>query len=95
MVICTSFVLCYLIAHYCIFLQHRQNLNYLTVRVGEWDTQNDFEPFPYQDIQVQEVIIHENFNPNVLYHDVALLFLKASKITSFILVLMVTLPHAQ
>ncbi|KAK4309059.1 hypothetical protein Pmani_019318 [Petrolisthes manimaculis] len=54
-----------------------QNINHMLVRVGEWDTQNDFEPYPYQDIQVQNVIIHENYNPNLLYHDVALLFLKA------------------
>jgi len=49
----------------------------LTVRVGEWDTQNEYEFFPHQDRRVREAVIHEQFYRAGVYNDVALLFLES------------------
>nr|XP_045603890.1 phenoloxidase-activating factor 2-like isoform X4 [Procambarus clarkii] len=48
----------------------------LMVRVGEWDTQAEIEPFPHQDLEVQEVVVHPHFDSRSLHYDIALLFLK-------------------
>ena len=47
----------------------------LRVRLGEWDTQNEYEPYKHQDRDVQQVIIHPDFKPNNLHNDYALLYL--------------------
>lgn len=47
----------------------------MKVRVGEWDTQTEKERLPYQERNIKEVIVHEQFNPQVLFNDVALLVL--------------------
>lgn len=47
----------------------------LKIRAGEWDTQTKDEIFPYQERQVLEVAIHEQFYKRALFNDVALLFL--------------------
>ncbi|XP_055839279.1 phenoloxidase-activating factor 2-like [Episyrphus balteatus] len=52
-----------------------QALNYL-VRAGEWEYNSDGEPFPHQDRQVVEIIIHENFDADYLENNIALLFLE-------------------
>ncbi|KAJ0169980.1 hypothetical protein K1T71_014586 [Dendrolimus kikuchii] len=49
--------------------------NALRVRAGEWDTQNTKEPYPFQDRDVENVVIHEDFNAGNLFYDIALLFL--------------------
>uniref|UniRef100_A0A146KUU1 Phenoloxidase-activating factor 2 n=1 Tax=Lygus hesperus TaxID=30085 RepID=A0A146KUU1_LYGHE len=45
----------------------------IVMRAGEWDTHNLKEPFPHQDRRVAQVIIHENFDKDNLYNDIALL----------------------
>lgn len=47
----------------------------MKIRVGEWDTQSEYEFFPHQDRNVVEAIIHEGYYPAALHNDVALLFL--------------------
>ena len=47
----------------------------LYVRLGEWDTQKEYEPYPHQDRQVDVVVIHPNFHPRSLANDFALLHL--------------------
>lgn len=45
------------------------------MRVGEWDTQTNRERIPYQERNVTNIIVHEQFNPNTLPNDFALLVL--------------------
>ncbi|XP_063841595.1 phenoloxidase-activating factor 2-like [Scylla paramamosain] len=53
----------------------------LYVRLGEWDTQKEYEPYPHQDIAVDVVVIHPDFHPGNLANDFALLHLaKPAKI---------------
>ncbi|XP_045489671.1 phenoloxidase-activating factor 2 isoform X1 [Pieris rapae] len=47
------------------------------VRAGEWDTQTTKEIYPYQDRDVNEIVIHKDFNKNNLFYDIALLFLSS------------------
>lgn len=47
----------------------------LVVRLGEWDMETTSELLKHQDFFVQRTIIHENFDPDYLYNDVALLLL--------------------
>ncbi|CAL8125406.1 unnamed protein product [Orchesella dallaii] len=47
----------------------------LRVRLGEWDTQTNDEPYPSQDRGVSKVIIHERFLKTTLFNDIALLIL--------------------
>jgi len=49
----------------------------LKIRVGEWDTQSEYEFFPHQDRNVVDAIIHEGYYPAALHNDVALLFLES------------------
>jgi len=46
----------------------------LKVRCGEWDTQNETEPYPHQDRHVKDIAIHPLFDPRTLASDWALLF---------------------
>ncbi|XP_017776715.1 PREDICTED: proclotting enzyme-like [Nicrophorus vespilloides] len=48
----------------------------IKVRAGEWDTQTTMERISYQERAVAEIIIHEQFHPQTLYNDVALLILE-------------------
>lgn len=45
------------------------------IRAGEWDTQTSNEPFPHQDREIVEVIIHEHYRRGSHFNDIALLFL--------------------
>nr|XP_029713212.1 phenoloxidase-activating factor 2-like [Aedes albopictus] len=45
----------------------------LTVRAGEWDTMTTNEIYPHQERKVSSIILHPNFNRNLLFNDVALL----------------------
>ncbi|CAG0899504.1 unnamed protein product [Darwinula stevensoni] len=47
----------------------------LKVRLGEWDTTNDYEPYPHQDRFVEKVVIHPDYRKGPLYNDIALLFM--------------------
>merc|ERR1711892_799070 len=50
------------------------SLDQLKVRCGEWDTQNETEPYPHQDRYVQVMKIHPEFNAKNLHNDFAVLF---------------------
>merc|ERR1739844_300738 len=52
----------------------RQNPTELKIRCGEWDTQNQTEPYPHQDRYVQTLNIHPEFNGRNLQNDFAVLF---------------------
>jgi plasma kallikrein len=47
----------------------------LIVRAGEWDTQTPHEMYKHSDYDIQEIIIHDKFNPRNLHNDIALLVL--------------------
>ncbi|VVC98030.1 unnamed protein product [Leptidea sinapis] len=47
----------------------------MKIRAGEWDTQTTKEIYPYQDRDVEQVVVHKDFNKNNLFYDIALLFL--------------------
>ncbi|EEZ99182.2 serine protease H3 [Tribolium castaneum] len=64
---------------------HKFKPEEIKIRAGEWDTQTEDERFPYQERQVEEIIIHEAFKDGTLLNDVALIvlekpFLKAKHI---------------
>jgi len=46
------------------------------VRLGEYDTQSTGERYPFQDVNVQEIITHANFEKEALWNDIALLYLE-------------------
>merc|ERR1711909_84116 len=52
----------------------RQNPTELKIRCGEWDTQNQTEPYPHQDRYVQALNIHPEFDGRNLQNDFAVLF---------------------
>merc|ERR1712126_294387 len=52
----------------------RQNPTELKIRCGEWDTQQQTEPYPHQDRQVQNLAIHPEFDGRNLQNDFAVLF---------------------
>merc|ERR1712243_163189 len=52
----------------------RQNPTELKIRCGEWDTQNQTEPYPHQDRYVQALNIHPEFDGRNLHNDFAVLF---------------------
>ncbi|CRL07166.1 CLUMA_CG020154, isoform A [Clunio marinus] len=47
----------------------------LKIRAGEWDTQTTKERLPYQERDIQSIIIHPEFNSKSLANDVAILIL--------------------
>merc|ERR1719300_1616542 len=52
----------------------RQNPSQLKIRCGEWDTQNETEPYPHQDRYVEALNIHPEFDGRNLHNDFAVLF---------------------
>merc|ERR1712055_872704 len=52
----------------------RQTPTELKIRCGEWDTQNQTEPYPHQDRYVQTLNIHPEFDGHNLQNDFAVLF---------------------
>ncbi|XP_055837944.1 phenoloxidase-activating factor 2-like [Episyrphus balteatus] len=58
---------------HCVFNTEAQNLE---VRAGEWESNSNAEPYPHQDRQVVEIIVHESFNDRNLRNNIALLFLE-------------------
>ncbi|KAL4123183.1 hypothetical protein QTP88_015406 [Uroleucon formosanum] len=47
--------------------------NELVIRAGEWDSQTDNEQIPIQDRQALKIINHEDFEPDELLNDIALI----------------------
>lgn len=45
------------------------------VRLGEYDTQSTNEPYPFQDINVREIITYPGYYQPALHNDIALLYL--------------------
>lgn len=45
----------------------------LRVRAGEWDTQNIKEIYPYQDREVESIVVHKDFNGGEYYLTMVLL----------------------
>lgn len=62
-----------LTAAHCV--QRYSDATNLYVRLGEWDTQKEYEPYQHQDRKVDIIVIHPDFNPNNLANDFALLHL--------------------
>ncbi|MPC25688.1 phenoloxidase-activating factor 2-like [Portunus trituberculatus] len=62
-----------LTAAHCV---HNHAAGDLRVRLGEWDTQNEYEPYKHQDRDIASVVIHPGFNPGNLHNDYALLYLQ-------------------
>jgi hypothetical protein len=52
----------------------RQNPSELKIRCGEWDTQQETEPYPHQDRMVAALDIHPEFEARNLRNDFAVLF---------------------
>merc|ERR1711923_262259 len=52
----------------------RQNPSQLKIRCGEWDTQNETEPYPHQDRYVDALNIHPEYDGRNLHNDFAVLF---------------------
>jgi secreted trypsin-like serine protease len=48
----------------------------MKVRLGEWNAQDDSEPYKNVEIDVESITIHPEFNPSNLYNDVALVRLR-------------------
>ncbi|CAL4077674.1 unnamed protein product [Meganyctiphanes norvegica] len=55
---------------------HSLTAEKLHIRLGEWDTQTVKEPLPHQDLEVERIAIHPEFNVNNLKNNVGLIFLK-------------------
>lgn len=53
----------------------RAKVKDIRVRVGEWDTQTTRERLPFQERNVVNIIVHEQFNPNTVPNDFALVVL--------------------
>lgn len=49
----------------------------LKVRLGEWDTQHDYELSKHEDKVVRSAVIHPEYNSGNLWNDFALLFLES------------------
>jgi hypothetical protein len=54
----------------------------LKVRCGEWNTQNETEPMPHQDRDVELVKVHPEYFGGALFNDVALVFTKQEFVLS-------------
>lgn len=48
----------------------------LKIRVGDWDTQTNDEPFPHQESAVREIVVNPQYYKGGLHNNVALLFLE-------------------
>nr|ACU65942.1 prophenoloxidase-activating factor [Eriocheir sinensis] len=62
-------------AAHCVY-KHAGSPSPYRVRLGEWDTQNEYEPYKHQERNVVQVITHPKFNPSNLHNDYALLKLE-------------------
>merc|ERR1712012_1345392 len=71
-----------LTAAHCL-AKFRNDVSKLIVRCGEWDTQHTTEPYPHQDVGVESIEIHPEFNPRNLANDFAVMFLKENVVLDF------------
>lgn len=49
----------------------------LIIRAGEWDSLSTHEFFKHQEREISEFVVHEDFNPNNGYNDIALIILRS------------------
>jgi hypothetical protein len=54
--------------------KYRSTPNVLKVRAGEWDTQQEAEPYPHQDRNIVALRVHPEFFAGGLWNDFAVLF---------------------
>lgn len=54
---------------------YKKDPNNLKIRAGEWDIRTIEKMVPHQERDIQEIIIHEQYNNKTLHNNVALLFL--------------------
>lgn len=54
-----------------------QNKYAFVIRAGEWDLSNTDEYFKHQDRQIEEIIVHPQFNRRNLNNDIALIVLNS------------------
>ncbi|XP_023025022.2 phenoloxidase-activating factor 2 [Leptinotarsa decemlineata] len=47
------------------------------IRAGEWDINKNVEPYPHQDVAVQNITLHPQFYSGALYNDIAFLYLQS------------------
>ncbi|XP_067004209.2 phenoloxidase-activating factor 2 [Anabrus simplex] len=64
-----------LTAAHCV---HGRSESDIVVRAGDWDLTSKAEPLKRIDVKVKKIIRHENFHPQTLINDVALLVLSHS-----------------
>lgn len=50
-----------------------QTVDTLLARFGEWDLNSSDEPYEYQARRIKQIIRHEEFDPEALFNDIALL----------------------
>ncbi|CAL4058610.1 unnamed protein product [Meganyctiphanes norvegica] len=55
---------------------HEQVAGNLLARIGDWDLGNENEQTPLQNINVERIVLHKDFNRPTLINDVALLILQ-------------------
>jgi hypothetical protein len=45
----------------------------MKVRLGEWNTRDEREPYPMMEVEIEDVTLHADFNPDNLQNDVAII----------------------
>lgn len=55
---------------------YRLDTSDIIIRAGEWDTQTTKERYPYQERAVKQIIVHKDYQEQVLLNDIALLVLR-------------------
>ncbi|KRT85679.1 Trypsin, partial [Oryctes borbonicus] len=54
----------------------QNDLTKIKIRAGEWDAVSEKERLPYQERNIKQIIIHNQFNAKIVVNDVALLVLE-------------------
>ena len=58
------------------------NNSSIIVRAADWNIRSDTESYPYQQSNVESIVIHEDYHRDSLWNDMALLFLETPFIIS-------------
>lgn len=61
--------------NYVIFYRFKTKPNAFKVRVGEWDAKRRKERLQFQEREVSSIIIHDEYDEDVLFYDAAALIL--------------------
>ena len=57
---------------------HGKTANKLQIRAGDWNLNTTNEGYPHEELDVESIVIHEQFNIANMRNDVALLFLQGA-----------------